>query len=185
VERRILSAFLVLAVFTAACVTSEPLSPSDHALLVTAEKLAGFGLELPSEYQQHESFKRERFFGGTVMLEYEFEMPDRAPPFIYSLAELHTNPTNACHSFRAGNLGAALGGLSMSEPEGFFRYGAKSRFGVIEHNEVPVGNLFSMCHSRTALLVMFIGLHFRDAATWEELIRPHLLALEAFEAASL
>lgn len=174
---------LIVVAVNAACVANEPMEPGDAELLVTVGDLARFGLEVPSQHEQYESFKRERILRTTLMLEYEFESPDGSPPYVYSLAELHPTAANACRSFGAGNLGIRLSGLSVRERDSFFRYGSKSRFALIENDGSPVGNLFTMCQSRTALLVMFVGIYFDEPGPWEELLRPHLQALEAFEAA--
>jgi hypothetical protein len=117
------------------------------------------------------------------MIEYEFSLPGDEPPYVYALAELHRTASDACRSFRAGNLGLRLGGLDLTDRNDVFRYGEKSRFGLIENEDGPVGNVFHMCRSRTALLVMFVGLYFDEPGAWEELISPQLRALEAFEAA--
>lgn len=169
----------------AACVTAKPVEPGDRALLVTAGRLAEFGLELPDGYERHESLKREHVTGGAILIEYEFDGDDDDAPFyVYSLAELHRTPGDACRSFAAGNIGLRLSGLDLTERDDLFRYGEKSRFALVENDGEPVGNLFNMCRSRTALLVMFVGLYFDDADLWRELVTPHLEALAALEAAS-
>jgi hypothetical protein len=167
-----------------ACATTEPFQPSDASLLVTLATLSEFGLELPDGYAQHEKFRRERMADDSLLLEYEFQTPDGSPPFVYSSAELHPSARDACLSFSAGNLGLRLSSLEPTDRNDLFSYGEKSRFALVEHEGKPVGNVFAMCRSRTAMLVMFVGLYFDDAEGWRALIEPSLRALEAFEAAN-
>ena len=173
-------AFLVLA----SCATTEPVQPADESLFVTLAALSEFGLELPQGYAQHEKRTRLRAAGGTIRLEYEFRSPDGGPPLVYSSAELHPSPRDACLSFTAGSAGLGLSRLEVSDRNDLFRYGEKSRFGRVENAGKPAGNVFAMCRSRTAMLVMFVGLYFDDADSWRALIEPRLEALEALEAAN-
>ena len=168
----------------ASCKTTERFQPADESLLVTVERLAAFGLLLPDGYAQHETWKRDRRADGTALLAYEFQLPDHAPPFVSSSVELHASARDACLSFAAGNLGLRLSSLESVERNDLFRYGEKSRFALVESQGKTVGNVFAMCHSRTALFVVIVGLYFDDADTWRALIEPTLQALEAFEAAN-
>jgi hypothetical protein len=167
----------------AACASTEPFQPPDESLLVTLAALSQFGLELPKGYE-HEKWSRERALDGSLKIEYEFQSPDGGPPFVYSSAELHGSPRDACLSFSAGNLGLRLSRLDPTDRNDLFTYGEKSRFALVEHEGRPVGNLFAMCRSRTVMLVMFVGLYFDDTDSWRALIEPSLKALEAFEAAN-
>ena len=173
-----------VSIILTSCITTQPMEPGDVDLLVTVERLSQAGLDLPADYRQYESYKRQRITGGVVMLEYEFEMPDDGPIYIYSLAELHRTPRDACHSFSAGNVGIWFTGLELTERNDLFQYGSKSRFAVIENEGTHVGNMFAMCQSRTAMLVMFVGLYFDESGVWSEFIVPHLAALESFEIAN-
>jgi len=168
----------------AACATSKPLQPGDQNVLVTLGSLAEFGLALPDGYGEHEKFSRTLMIDGSLMLEYEFQTPDGGPPFVYSSVELHPSPRDACLSFSAGNLGLRMSTLEATDRNDLFSYGEKSRFALVQNEGKPVGNVFAMCRSRTAMLVMFVGLYFDDTDAWRALIEPRLEALAAFEAAN-
>ena len=173
------AAFLVLT----SCATTEPFQPADESALVTLETLAEYGLELPEGYAYHEKWSRERLV-GTLMIEYEFQNPAGGPPFVHSSAEIYPTPDNACLAFKAGNVGIKISSLELIDRNDLFSYGEKSRFAVIDNGGKPVGNVFTMCRSRSVLLVMFVGLYFDDAEAWRSLIEPRLEALEALEAAN-
>ena len=172
----------VLGVLVMSCVTSQPLKPGDEDLVATVTSLVPFGVEVPPGYREHETFQRDHVTGGTILFEYTFERPDKRPPFVYSLAELHRTPGDACRSFSAGNVGMWLAGLDLTERNDLFQYGKKSRFALVEKEGSPVGNFFSMCHSRTAFLVMIVGVYFDDGDSWQAFVAPRLEALAAFEA---
>jgi hypothetical protein len=167
------------------CATLEPVQPADESLFVTLAALSEFGLELPADPAQHEKRTRLRVGGGAIRLEYEFRSPDGGPPLVYSSAELHPSPRDACLSFTAASAGLGLSRLEMIDRSELFGYGEKSRFALVVNDEhEAVGNVFAMCRSRTAMLVMFVGLYFGDAGAWRALIEPRLEALAAFEAAN-
>ena len=168
----------------AACATPEATRPEERSLLVTLESLSEFGLALPGGYAQHEQLRRERQPDGSLSIEYEFETPEGDPPFVYSRARIFSSPSAACLSFSADNLGLRLSSLEPTDRNDLYQYGEKSRFALVESQAKPVGNIFAMCHSRTTLLVMFVGIYFDDTDPWRALIEPHLQALEAFEAAT-
>ena len=175
---------LCISVALAGCATTEPFQPADESMLVTLERLSEFGLELPAGYAQHEKWTRQRVVDATIMLEYQYQAPDGGPPFVYSSAELHPSARDACLSFSAGNLGLRLSSLDPTDRNDLFSYGEKSRFALVQNQGKPVGNVFAMCHSRTTMLVMFVGLYFDDAEEWRALIEPTLQALQEFEAAN-
>ena len=167
----------------AACATPAP-RPEERNLLVTLESLSKFGLALPDGYAEREKLRRERRSDGSLSIEYEFQTADGEPPFVYSNARIFSSPTGACLSFSADNLGLRLSSLEPTDRNDLFRYGERSRFALVERDGTPVGNVFSMCRSRTSLLVMFVGIYFDDTDSWRALIEPRLEALEAFEAAN-
>ena len=176
---RIQLAVLLLAV--AAC-AAQPLEEGDRDLVLTIGQLQPYGLSLPPDFAAYESLTRERWIDGSVMIEYEFEAPEELGlPYLYSTAERHPSRADACTSFVAGNLGARLGGVELSERNDLFRFGDKSRFGLIMAEGNPAGNFFGMCRGKTAVLVMLGGFYFDDGDTWGELLRPSLDALHSME----
>ena len=168
----------------AACATRGAPRPEERNLVVTLESLSEFGLALPDGYAEHETLHRERRSDGSLSIEYEFQTPGGDPPFVYSNARIFSSPTAACLSFSADNLGVRLSSLEPIDRNDLFSYGERSRFGLVESQGKPVGNVFAMCRSRTSLLVLFVGIYFDDTASWRALIEPRLQALEAFESAN-
>ena len=67
-------AFLLLIL--AAC-TSRDLEEGDRDLVLKIEQLQPYGLSIPPNFSDFESFKREQWIDGSVTIEYEFEAPDQ------------------------------------------------------------------------------------------------------------
>jgi len=172
------ASFLAAGWIVLGCVATLPVRPGDSDLVVTAERLAEFGLELPDDYRSFESVERERSLGVTS-IEYELDLPDSGPPCVYSLVEVHPRGESACASLWAVNLGLRLGGLEVEDQGDGFAYGERSRFGIIANDGSPVGNVFLMCRGRSSILVMFVGLYFDQPEAWREFISPLLDRLEA------
>lgn len=174
---RILS--LLTACLLLAC-TSQPLEPGDRDALLRIGQLEGLGIALPPGYEQHESFRRERWLDGSVALEYEFEAPaELALPYLYSSAERHTSSADACMSHLAGGFGAQLGGMELRERDDVFAFGDRSRFGQLVVDGLPYGNFFSMCHGRSAFLFILGGVQSDDGAVWSALLGPVLEGVAA------
>jgi hypothetical protein len=160
--------------------TSQELEEGDRDLVLKIGQLRPHGLNLPADYTSYESFTRERWIDGSVMIEYEFEAPEELGlPYLYSSAERHPSNSDACMSFAAGNLGARLGGIELSERNDVFRLGDKSRFGLLMAEGNPYGNFFSMCRGRTAFMVILGGFYFDDGESWGELLETNLEALDS------
>ena len=165
--------------FVSAC-TAQPLKDGDRDRVLTIGLLQPYGLSLPSDFESYESFKRERWIDGSVMVEYEFDAPEGLGlPYLYSSAERHPSNADACMSFSAGNLGTRLGGIELSERNDLFRFGDKSSFGLLVAEGDPYGNYFSMCRGKTAFMVILSGFYFDEGETWEELVRSTLDAVDS------
>jgi hypothetical protein len=179
---RSLSTTIQLAVWLlvlSAC-TAQPLEEGDRDLVLKIGQLQPYGLSLPPDFTSYESFKRERWIDGSVMIEYEFEAPEELGlPYLYSIAERHPSNADACMSFSAGNLGARLGGIELSERNDLFQFGDKSRFGLLVAEGNPYGNYFGMCRGKTAFMVMLGGFYFDDGDTWGELLGATLDAVDS------
>ncbi len=171
----------ICALFLAAC-TAQPLEEGDRDLVLKIGQLQAHGLTLPPDFASFESFKRERWIDGSVMIEYDFEAPEELGlPYLYSTAERHPSSSDACTSFSAGNLGARLGGLELSERNDLFKFGDRSKFALLVHEGSPYGNYFGMCRGKTAFAVILAGFYFDDGVAWGELLRAPLNALGSMD----
>ena len=159
--------------------TVQPPEEGDRDLVLKIGQLQPYGLSLPRDFMTFESLKRERWIDGSVTVEYEFEAPVELDlPYLYSSAELHPSNADACASFSAGNLGVGLGGAEISERNDLFRFGDKSRFGLLMEEGKPYGNYFAMCRGNNAFTVLLSGFFFDDGDMWGELLRATLDALD-------
>lgn len=164
-----------------ACISGD-VEESDHELVLKAEQLVEYGLNLPRGYQAFESMSKETWFDGSVTVVYEFSAPDNPDlPFIYSVAEVHRTFSDATVSYSAGNFSAplGLGDAEMQDRSNEFHYGDSSKFALFTYNGSPYGNYFAMQKGKTVFMVMTSGFYFDDAELWAELIEPTLDALSA------
>lgn len=174
--------FALLALITCAGCTSGEIEEADHELVLKAEHLLDYGLELPRGYRAFESMSKERWFDGSVMIEYEFHAPDDPNlPFVYSMAEVHRTLSDATISYSAGNFAAplGLGDAEMIDRSNEFYYGDNSKYALLTYNGKQYGNYFAMQDGKTVFMVMTSGFYFDDAELWAELIDPVLTALSA------
>ena len=159
------------------------LEPGDRQLLLTASALEPYGIRLPGDVSAYETLSREKWFDGSVMLEYEFDATSRRTPiYMYSLVEIHPTQLDACLSHESTMVGTKIAGIELRKRNDLFDYGDRSDFGILMSDDRPYGNYFSMCRGRTSFSVMLSGVYFDDGEVWGELVAPALEALEARQA---
>jgi len=166
----------VLALILAGCMSQEP-EEGDRDLVLKAEDLLPYGIDLPRGYATWETLKREKWIDSSFAVEYEFEPPEDAElPYLYSLTERHTSKSDACNSYSAGNIGLpfGLGDNELDVRDDLYSYGDESRFGLLTAEGQPFGNYFAMCKGRAAVMIVLGGLYFDDGEMWAELIQPML-----------
>ncbi len=184
IKRRARSFLAIIALAVVGGCTSTEFQEGDQDKLLRVAQLQEYGLELPHNFAIHESFKREQWFDGSIMLEYTFEAPtDPNLPYVYSTAERHPSALDAKLSYSSGNIGLPLG-LGESELEirdDLYSYGDGSRFGILKADGQPYGNYFAMHHGRTVFTVILSGFYFDDGELWAELVAPTLASIESME----
>lgn len=172
---------ILMVLVCAACISGD-IEDTDHELVLKVGQLREYGLELPRGYQVHETMSKERWFDGSVTVEYEFNVPDDPEmPFVYSVAEVHRSRSDAAVSYSTGNFAAplGLGDAEMVDQSDSFRYGDASKFALFTYNGEPYGNYFAMQDGKTVFMVMTSGFYFDDAELWSELIESTLSAVSA------
>lgn len=169
---------LALWVIVLSACTSKDLEEGDRDRVLTIEQLQPYGLVIPENFESYESLEREQWFDGSYAVTYEFQGPGGLPS-LYSTAERHASDAEACSSFSAVNFGLSLG-LGDDElviRDDLFRFGDKSRFGLVMADGKPVGNYFAMCRGNASFMVLLAGIYFDDGKQWEELIGSTLDAV--------
>lgn len=178
------------AVFLAAC-TTEKAVEADKPLMVTIEDLREYGFEFDGLANQ-ETFERVRYPDGSLEVTYEFETPDSAGVDGLSLnvtAAFHRTPRDAVESFRLEKGGVkigigAVGGVSLKEVPGFYRWGDESYYAnLVGPAGQPGGMLFATRRGTRTYLFMAGGMYFSDPAEWAALIEPRLKYLESYDPA--
>ena len=176
--RRFASIALVVAV-TAGCM-ERPVTDAERGRVLTIAELEPYGLTLPDNVADYETFSKERWFDGSIVIEYEFSPPDNSDlPYLSAIAERHVSHREACVSFRAGNWGLTLGNADVVERNDLYQYGAASRFGLLRGEDGYYGNYFGMCNRQTTLLIIMGGFYFDDGELWAELVERTLKNIAA------
>ncbi len=170
---------LVLAAALLAGCTESRVRVADRPLLVTKQDLAGFGID-PDTLQGQETFRRNRYFDGSLEVEYAFETPDDASETfsIHSIAGFENSVADAIDSYRLlrGGIGVGtqIGGVSLREVPDFYRWGDESYCAVVPGRAGPAGNVFITRQGKKTFLVAIVGLYFDDSKAWDVLVRPKL-----------
>ena len=167
----------ILLIVLSAC-TSRDLEKGDRDLVLRIDQLESYGLTLPEDFRSHESLEREQWFDGSYLITYEYQSPSGLPS-LYSTAERHLSSAEACNSFSSANFGLSLGlgDDELSIRDDLFRFGEKSRFGLVMANGRPVGNYFAMCQDNKSFMVLLAGIYFDDGEQWGQLIESTMDAV--------
>ncbi len=175
--RRIAPWLLLLSL---GCWSTRAPEPGDRDRVVRVDHLVPFGLALPEGATEFERLKREVWFDGSVYVEYEFEAPEELGlPYVFSMAERHPSPVDACLSFRAGNVGTSLAGVDVEVRNEIFQYGDRSRFALFVDEGQPFGFVYSMCRDKVAFTVMVGGFYLEDPDSARALLLPILRDLHS------
>ena len=159
---------------------TKPATEADRAVVIDGAMIADWtdGFDPQAEF---EVFSRLTYLDGTKELEYEYdeELNDSAP-WISCTVTYERRRADAVTSYEGAWLGI-VGALKLSgEPvtcedrSDLFRWGDRSRFGVLKHDGDPYGNLFSARKGKLVYFFMITGLYFDDAASIKELLEPVL-----------
>jgi hypothetical protein len=173
---------LACLLLTLAACMEQPLEPGDEELVPRIGQLRSYGLELPPDFEQHETITRTRWFDGSISIDYEFDPPAGLMlPYLSSTAERHRSRSDACMTLTAGSVGLYIGGDPdmLVERNDLFEYGDESSFALLVQDEKPFGNCFAMCEGKTSMMTILGGFAFDDGAAWGRLLQPSLAALAA------
>ena len=101
-------------------------------------------------------------------------------PTLFSTTERHYLGYGACQSYKAANFGLklGLGDLKVNTRDDLFERGDKSRFGLLEDDEGPLGNVFAMCDGKVMFMTLLVGTYFDDGDMWAEFVAPTLDAID-------
>lgn len=172
-------AVLAVLVGVAGCM-EEKLRESDRPLLVTIEDLEPYDYDL--DHLAHlQKFRRIRNIDGSLEIEYEFETPDTSEQILYisATAGYDKNVREAIASYRmnkgAVGVGSRIGGVSVREEPGFYRWGDESYFGYFVTKEGRRGgNVFVARRGNRTYLLIISGIYFEDREEWAAFIEPKL-----------
>ena len=185
--RAALALFVGLAcALVAACGSEMPVGDAEKALFVRAGDLVDYGLE--SSNARYERFTKTRLFDGSVQVEYEYEVPEKAPGnrlFVYSCVTVERKKADAIASQGVEQAGIAVGLLgtdvSLEEVPGFFAYGDSARFYEIKNKEgAKVGNYFTAREGAKVYSLVIAGFYTDDREIWAEMIGDKLKRFSSY-----
>jgi hypothetical protein len=170
--------FLTLALFAAGC-SEQSVEQSDLPLLLRAGELKGYGVNI-HEHERYESFRKTRYFDGSMDVDYEFQTPEDAPEPLYLSVtvtfERTVRDAKASYLVQRGAavVGGKIGGIETETLQDFFDYGDDSYFGLLKGEKGPVGNVFGTRVGRKVYFTFLAGVYFDDPQGWAEWVTPKL-----------
>jgi hypothetical protein len=175
----LIPAVMLVLVGAAGC-TEEEVKQADRPLLVTIEDLEPYDYDL--DHLAHlQSFRRIRNLDGSLEIEYEFETPDTSEQILYLsvTAGYERTAREAVATYRmdkgAVGVGSRIGGVSVKEEPGFYRWGDESYFGFFVTKEGQRGgNVFAARAGNRTYLLILSGIYFDDREEWAAFIEPKL-----------
>jgi hypothetical protein len=173
--------------FLTGCESGLPVEAHEKTLVLRAGDLVPFGYGL-EETEQFETFSKTRYFDGSREISYEYQTPDTEednPLYLGVTLTFEKKQSDALVSHGAEKTGAAAGlriaGIKSREIENFYQYGDSSTFYVLEMEDKPVGNMFSVRDGKKVYLIIMTGFYFDDAGAWQELVEEKLKKFSAYE----
>jgi hypothetical protein len=170
-------AFGILYVWTAKAV---PVTQADRGRVLDIRALAEWMEDFTPD-PTRESIRKERYIDRSWELEYEYDDPSEAAPYLTCSVGWEPKVSDAVTGYlmmwHGGTAALRFGAdtpLTVVERNDLFRWGDQSRFGILTRNGNPVGNVFMARHGKTVFYVLFSGVYFDDAEALAELLKPVL-----------
>lgn len=168
--------------------SDKPASAEERGLVITIEDLTGHmaGFEPPTGGK--ETFHRVDHFDGSTELVYEYDtVATGGTLYLSSGVTVETSPQNAGYSYTGMDIGVGIGlGIEpgsevvQQERNDLLTWGDQSRTALLVTNGQPVGNVFIGRRGRRIFHVLFAGVYFDEPEAFQELVTPHLEAIERY-----
>ncbi|MEM9593262.1 MAG: hypothetical protein AAGD06_03325 [Acidobacteriota bacterium] len=158
-----------------------PLSADERGLLLDAEALARDTPDLGVDVANERAYKKQ-YFDKSYALEYEYE--DSSLYLNYSINwEPKRSDAMAVYlpMWDSTRVGLQIGGggeLAVAERNDLFSWGDTSRFGILQANGEPYGNLFVARWKHDVVYLVLTGLYYDDTESLEALLGPYLDGLK-------
>lgn len=136
--------------------------------------------------EAHATLSRTRDLFGVEEIQYEYSR-DGSTLFVNSTVTIDPKESDARTTFNVTKLGLGFGvaiesksGMTKEERNDLFSWGDDSASYVLEMDGSPVGNAVVARKGARTFFVIFAGVYFDDAGDLEEVLEPHLDALESW-----
>lgn len=156
---------------------SVPVTAEDRSAIVDAKRVADRfeGIEVQADLGKYEKFS---FLDGSEQLQYEYLADDLIVECTISTAKSATEASaEYAVLWTSVGVGLKIGGgestVELEERNELFKWGDASRVGIIKHNGQPTGIVIIARKGNTVVMLLISGVHFDDAETLGELLKPH------------
>lgn len=166
--------------------TELPVADADRQVVVDIQRLESF-VEGYRSNPQHETIEKYRYLDDSHEVVYEYEDPHEEGIFLTCTVTVEKNLSDANTTYLAESAGTELGAsfagadVKFVDRDDIFRWGDKSRFTIIEAENMPGGNFFIARQGNRVISVCFAGVYFDDPGSVRELLMPVLSKLESYE----
>lgn len=178
---------IAMGFFWAYSARSVPVKAVDRLLLMGPNELAPYFEDFHPD-ETAIQIEKKRYFDGTVelTLEYEPEAEDH-PMIVVTITrdpKMSDTKTTYLMEWNATRMGLNIGdsAFDVREAGKGFAFGDQSRFGFIEFDAKPVGNMLVIRKGKCVLSLLLMGFYIEDPAIWKELLVERVERLEAFGA---
>lgn len=157
-----------------------PVSSEERAELLDIETLAEW-VEDFSPSLEFEIVTKTEYWDKTTEISYEYDSPGDIDPY-YLMYTIHRerDPSDAWALYgtlwvgtQAG-LMLADGEVQIAERNDLFKWGDRSRFGLIQADGHDIGNVFVGTKDETVFYCVFSGVYFDEAGPVSEILLPRL-----------
>ena len=165
--------------------TEVEVSAADRALMLDITAVAEW-MEDYSPELDHEVVVKVRYLDRSYEIDYTYDVPDdeHAPYLNYTVSE-DVSSKDALASYlmlwSATKIGFLIIGdvkITVDQRDEIFRWGDRSRFGLVQADGAPLGNLFVAQKGRYVVYLLLTGVYFDETGPITELLSPYLAKLE-------
>jgi len=163
-------------------ISSRQPSAREQQAVFTMADLAARGVE-SAKLSQREEWTAKKNLDGSLEIEYEYDPEksgDDEPFHLTSSVEINPTEKDARESFSmaisAYGLGLQIGGATSQRQEIILPWADQVYFAVIQHSNVPVGNIAVIRKGKRLHSVLLIGHYFQDPQEFAEELRSKVEA---------
>lgn len=163
-----------------------PVTQRDRQVVLDIRHLESF-VEGYRSNPRNETIAKYRYLDDSHEVFYEYEDTHEEGIYLSCTVTIEQNLSDANTTYLAESAGTEFGAsfaggdVEFIDRNDIFRWGDKSRFAIIQAENVPGGNFFIARLDKRVIAICFAGVYFDDSASVRELLMPVLSNLESYE----